>query len=258
MHPDPTFFPNVLEVTSATLKDYQSLAEYHYIPGTIWLATSIYKIKARYPHHKTFPDPLAVIIYRMPLPDHRARTIATAGYFHRPATKSDRLKLVNKHIRYAARLIVDPRFQRRGLATKLLAESLKLIKFPIIETWSPIDFTNDILRKAGFTFYPLTAPTYYRKLTNAIASIGLTVNYKLLPVVLEHRIRSLGKEDRARIERVIHGFLHQFRHKQDMPAGIERSKYLLSKMPYPEAYLIWHNPDVTLPDYPEKLAEKSR
>ncbi|MBA7618968.1 hypothetical protein ES703_26300 [subsurface metagenome] len=239
--------PDILEVVPGTLKDYHKLAEYHYLPKRLRLVSNVFKIKARYPYHKSFPDPIGVNVYKMPIPELRSRSAATNGYFRTPATKSERMKLVNSNIRYAARLIIDPRFRKMGVATKLVKESMEQMNIPIIETLTPIDFTNEMLVKLGFELYYTPAPTWYRPFVQTLRALGLTPDYMLLPSTLTRRIQRLKGERRENTEHQIQSFLHQFKRRQFMPAGIERARFILSKIPFPEAYLIWFNPKIKLP-----------
>jgi len=236
------FVANCLEIIPGKLADYKRLAEYHYRTEPIRPVTQIYKINMKPPHTKSMPDPIAVIVYRMPIPEIRPRTTATKGYFHEPKTLSARLKLVNQKIQYIARLIVDPRFHKMGLATWLLEDTLERQQVPIIETLTPIDWTNKIFQKAGFKLYHTPAPPWYRRFENALLSIGLTEDSLTSPLHVHFRLEHLQPKNADRIEHEIKVFIHHYRHRDGMPPGIERTKFMLSKLPYPEAYLIWFNP----------------
>lgn len=240
------FVTNCLEIVPATLKDYSALTCYHYRTEPIKPVTQIYKVRARTPHTKEMPDPLAVIVYRMPIPDVRPRTHATKGYFHVPTSLSDRLKLVNKNIQYLARLIVDPRFRKIGLATWLLADSLTFQTAPIIETLTPIDYTNRIFLKAGFKLFHMNAPTWYKRFTDALDSIGFADQPQISPWAVQLRIDSLKGKQLNYIDNAFHQFVYHFRHRKQMPSGIDRTKFALSKIPYPKAYLIWFNPRIPI------------
>lgn len=240
------FIVDVLHIIKGKLTDYKTLAQYHYRTEPIGPTTNIYKVCAKYPYQNTFPNPLAVIVYRMPLANLRARTTATGEYFHKGLTPSNRLKLVNQHIRYIARLIVDPRFHRCGIATWLLEETLKSQTVPIIETLTPLDFTNKIFQRAGFNLHETPAPAWYNRFKTALLSLGLTPDSLYQPEVVQHRLDNLNKFDTEFIERKIKSFLHHYRHHQQMPLDLSRTKYFLSKIPFPQAYLIWFNPNVPL------------
>lgn len=240
------FITNCLEIVPATLTDYSTLAPYHYRTEPIKPATQIYKVRARAPNTDAFPDPIAVIVYRKPIPDLRPRTTATKGFFHEPKSLSDRLRLVNKKIEYIARLIVDPRFHKMGLAAWLLRDTLERQHVPIVETLTPIDFTNKIFQKAGFRLYHTTAPTWYKQLTDVLYSLGLTEQAQTNALAVQFRLDRLKGQSAAHVEKEIKAFCNHYRWRDKMPPGIDRTKFFLSKLPYPEAYLIWHNPRVPL------------
>lgn len=242
------FIFNVLETVKTEISDYKKLAPYHYQTGTIKPVTNIYKIKARGRYVKNFPDPIAVIVYRMPLIDLRARTNATNGFFKRPTTRSKQLKLVNKHIRYLARIIVDPRFRKLGIATKLILDTLHLQDCPIIETVTPIDFTNNLFLKTGFQLHFQPQHPRYTKFENALLSTGLTDHDLSSPETVQKRIDKLGTQQSKYIESQINQFIHTFRRQQNMPPGIERTKFVLSKLAFPSSYLIWFNPKFAIAD----------
>lgn len=247
------FIENCLQILPAKLDDYQKLAHYHYRTEDIRPATQVYKINAIDKCHDAFPDPIAVIVYRQPIPDIRARTNATKGYFKYRRTQRGMLKLINKKIQYIARLIVDPRFRRLGLAGWLLTDTLERQTVPIVETLTPIDFTNKIFQKTGFKLYHAQAPAWYRKFTDALRTIGFENWNHLLPLTLQNRIDHLEGDQAKWFESQISQFIYHFNpHKKSKP-GIDRTDYILRKLPYPEAYLIWLNPRV--PRYDEKPAK---
>lgn len=238
-----------LQILPATLNDYHKLAEYHYRSGPIKPTTQIYKINAIDKCHNSFPDPIAVIVYRQPIPDIRPRYTATKRYFKQKTNLSERLKLVNEKIQYIARLIVDPRFRRIGLATWLLKDSLERQTVPIVETLTPIDFTNKIFQKAGFKLYRTPAPPWYHRFTDALYTLGLQDWDNLKPITLQNRINHLKDPEAKWFDNEICRFVYHYRHRKDMLPGIDRTAFILTKIPYPEAYLIWFNPRV--PSYRE-------
>ena len=242
IHQTTESFLDTLEIVPATLADYKKLATYHYCSDTVRPTMQIYKVRVKAPNTDQFPDPIAINVFKLPLPNLKARNIATQGYFLQPETPSERLKLVNKKIIYAARLIVDPRFRRLGIATLLVRDGLERQNRPIVETMTPLDFTNKMLQKQGFQLYRNPAPKWYDKFTDSLLRIGLTHQSFSCPAVVHHRLIHLDKTDRTTIEKRIRVFMGHFRHLQNMPCSLERTVAFLSKIPYPQAYLIWHNP----------------
>lgn len=237
-----TFKTDILEIAIARRSDYDRLSHYHYCLDEIGPTTQIYKIRAKAPYTSSFPDPIGVAVYKAPIPDIRPRYGATKRFFKQPESRSDQLKLVNKNIEYLARIIIDPRFWKLGLASWLLKDTLERQTKPIIETLTPIDFTNKMFQKAGFKLYTTPAPTWYRRLVDCLYEAGLTQQSLTIPLIVNHRLRTLKPALREKTEKAITNFLYHFRHRRNMQPGMERTRYLLSKIPYPEAYLIWWNP----------------
>jgi len=235
-------FTDCLEIECGSLKDYNTLARYHYRTEPIKPVTQIYKVVGRKPHRSAFPDPIAVIVYRMPIPDLRPRTSATKGYFHKPKSLSERLKLANEKIQYIARLIVDPRFHKMGIASWLLKDSLDRQTVPLIETRTPIDFTNKLFQKAGFKLYRTSAPRWYRQLSDALIRLGLTEESLRIPWFVNNRLKHLSSAQQETIETTIKRFMSHFRHRRDMSPDMKRTEFICSKLQYPEAYLLWQNP----------------
>jgi len=240
------FVPNILEIVPGTLADYRQLAEYHYRTEEIRPFTQIHKVKARQPYTKSFPDPVAVVVYRMPVSELRARSKVTNGFFSEPKTRAGRLSLINQKVRYLCRLIVQPQFRKLGIGTKLVTETLPLQQVPIVETLTPIDFTNALFEKCGFEIHYLSAMPWYSRFTTALRNIGLADWNYLLPETLQNRLDNLDSSQSAYMENEIKQFIHHFGRKAALPPGIERTEFILSKIPYPQTYALWLNPALPL------------
>lgn len=249
------FIPDCLEIVSATREDYKLLAHYHYRPAPLGPIDHIFKTIAKPPHTDAFPNPIAVIVYSMPLPQQGARDKLTNNYFKQARTSIGNLRLINSKIRYISRFIVDPRFQKLGIGTALLQETLRRQSVPIVETQTPIDFTNKIFQAAGFHLSYTSTPANYARFLQALEAIGLNEQATSCPPAVHARLNHLGSAERDIIEKQIHAFLTPFRHRKDMDHSLERTAHFCSKIPYPRAYLIWHNP--AAPRYDEKPAENA-
>jgi len=240
------FVPNCLEIVPGSLADYNTLKHHHYRKASVVPTTQIYKIRGKKEHKHSFPDPISVIVYRQPIPDIRARTIATKGFFHEPASLSDRLRLVNRKIQYIARLITAPEFQKLGFATWLLRDSLERQAVPIVETLTPIDFTNKIFQRQGFRLYANPAPPWYARFKKVLLDIGLTEESFTTPFFVHNRIDKLPAGRRKTLEVKIRNFLRHFRRRTYEQHSIARTAFFLSKLQFPHAYLIWLNPHAKL------------
>jgi len=247
---------NCLEIVPATLADYKLLAHYHYEKNPPAPPDQIYKIRGIEKCRDSFPDPIAVILYSMPLVNLHGRTIATKGYFRNARTEIGRLRLVNQKIRYISRVIVDPRFHKIGLASWILKDTLERQTVPIVETLTPIDFTNKIFQKNGFKLYHCAAPDYYNRFTDALSKIRVKLDSLSCPPAVHFRLMNLPAHSKSFIEKEILLFIDHFRHRKGMKNSPDRTAYFCSKIPYPQAYLIWFNP--RMPTYNEKPAENQR
>ena len=226
--------------------DYNTLARYHYEPRLTFPPTKVYKVIGieKYYHH--FPDPVAVLVLTQPFPEIKARNKATAGFFHQHDNAADNLRLLNAYVLYCARLITDPRYLRKGIGTMLLRDTLSCLTAAIVETLTPIDFTNRMYTKAGFEIYYTPHPPKYTRLMNAFRGVGLDVHDTTSRKLIDMRLSMMPVREKAFIEKEIALFLAGFRNAERFRPGPERTKFILSKVPPPQCYLIWFNPNAPL------------
>ncbi len=238
------FIASCLEIIPGRYNDYSILAPFHYRPGPIRPCAQIYKIVGKKKHRDDFPDPMAVCVLRAPLQQLRARNIATKNYFKAESDLQKRYQLVNRKILYLARLIVDPRYRRIGLGGWLVRDVLERQTIPIVETLTPIDFTNKLFQKAGFKLYHNVMPKWYRPLKNALKSIGLTEQALDCPPVAHARLQMLRQVISIGVQKQIQIFMNHFPKQKHWENSLDRTTFFLEKLAYPEAYLIWFNPKV--------------
>lgn len=180
-----------LKIVEGQQRDYFALARYHYEPLLTFPPTLVYKCigQSQYYHH--FPDPVAVIVFIQPFPDISARNKATSGFFKQHKSHVDNLNLLNAYVLYCARLITDPRYLRKGIGTFLLKETLQRLTIPIVETLTPIDFTNKMYTRQGFEIYYTPAPQRFVRLMNAFKDIGLDVHDTTCHQLIDYRLEHL-------------------------------------------------------------------
>lgn len=235
----PSALKKDLHITKATWKDFLLLAHYHYIQTHPPPYDSIYKICDKVADRRKYPDPVAVILFSFPVPHIKARNRATDNFFTRPKGRHRQLVLINKYIRYISRVIVDPRYRRLHLATWLIKHTLKLQTKPIIETITPIDFTNRMFINCGFKLYLNPAPTRHRRFLDDLAECGISGDMLRHPTIVQKRIDSLPDEKQEHLYFRLKRFLMQYSSAQKefwQPVSIA---YALTKLSYPQAYLIF-------------------
>lgn len=231
-----------LHIVPSTRVAYRTLAPYHYIKRQLPPVDSIYAVRDKLPSLKRYPDPLSIIVYSMPLIHLRARNIATKNFFTAPPTRREQLCRLNKNVRYISRLITDPRYHKQGLATWLLETTLAKQTIPIIETLTPIDFTNKIFQRAGFELYYNPAPPHYQKFIEQLRSHGISGDILRHPRTAQKRIDRLKPEDQEWFYHHLKRFLHGLKNIEPKFWAPEAIVFALRQLTYPHAYLIWHNP----------------
>lgn len=234
MHPIYT----QIEFDRGTIKDYNILAPYHYLKSPLGPRKAIFIIKPKLPRGKHLPRPIGVCVICCPVPNLKARTKAI-GHLLPPFNETtDRFRFINQNILYLARLIIDPRFRRLGLATWLHNNVCGELSDYMLETQTPIDFTNKMLIESGFTLYHTPAPDYYTRFKNALANAGITGSTLKIPKVAHERITHLPPAESNVLEYEIQRFIQNFKKRQHMEHSQERTLFFLRKIDYPEAYLI--------------------
>jgi len=241
------FMPNIIEVVNGKFEDYRKLKEYHYVRTDPVSVTGIWKLQARYPYTKDFPNPIGVVVYMSPIRDITTRNTATDNHFKQYKSMSEKLKAVNRNIVYLSRIIIDPRFHRYGLGTKLLSESLIFQTKPLIETLTPIDRYLPLFKKCGFELFLNPTPERYRLLKKTLTRCGIPEQLYNQPEVAQIRIDSLNHHKRAEINRVMRKFVSTWYHHENDRPGLEMTRFALEHIEYPNCYLLYRNPKINFP-----------
>ena len=244
------FIANTLEIVKGDFSDYKALKEYHYIQTDPVCVRDIYKVKAISKFARVHSDPIAIIVYMIPIREWAARNVATNDYFKYWKKISERYSAINRNVTYLARIIVDPRYHRKGIASYLLTETLKLQTKPLIETMTPIDRVLPLFKKAGFELFYQPTPERYIRCRDALHKIAVTDELFFQPEIVQIRIESMNHHKRAFINKEMKRFVRSFHHHEKDRPGIDLTRFVLSKLDYPNAYLLWRNPNSPLPPLP--------
>jgi len=245
-----------LQIEPGHRQDLKTLAHLHYIKEPIACPTLLNVITPKPQHAADFPALIAVLVHQAPLPQLRARNLATNNYFTHITDARERLRRITDKISYGSRLIVDPRFRRRGLATWLLSYTLDHIYHQLVEILLPYGWMVPTFQRLGFRLYQNPVPTWYTRTITALLQTGLTQQAFTCPAVVHHRIATLSKQQRPTIEKEITRFLKHFPKHPEDGHTLKRTEYLLRKLNYPTCYMLWTNPRRPKynekPEYPDK------
>jgi GNAT superfamily N-acetyltransferase len=239
-----------LEIVRAGLAEYNYLGRFHYRQSPAGLPgphVAIYAMKDMYPARRRFAPVVGVIVYTMPTAHVELRNVATGGLFCGFGDRRLQLQLVNKYIRRIARVIIEPRYRGLGLASRLVAETMPKLGVPFIEAMAVMGMVHPFFEKAGMKRYQAKPAARSVRLVEALGIMGIDEQELIDPQAIQDKFDSLAGCEAEFIERQMSDFLGAYGKAQSGrtagPPGIERTRYVLSKLTARPVYYIWFNPD---------------
>jgi hypothetical protein len=188
---------------------------------------------------------VGIIVYKMPTPGAELRNVATGGFFT-GFDRATQLVLLNKNIRCINRLIIDPRFRSLGLASRLVRETMPKIDIPIVEAMAVIGIVNPFLEKAGMKAFTSKIQARCVRLVEALSMVGIERQELIDPQKVQRELDRLPAASAEFIELEIYRFLQSYGSARYSQAGLERTRYILSKLTARPVYYIWFNPKLKL------------
>ena len=231
-----------LQIVRGCIDDYKKLAHYHYRDSRIGPYAAIFKSKIS--NRKT-EIAVGVIVYTMPSPGLELRNVATDNLFA-GFDRATRLALLNKNVRCISRVIIEPRFRGLGLASRLVRETMPEMNVPIIEAMAVMGLVNPFFEKAGMRAFTARMPARCVQLTEAFSMVGIEREELIDSQKVQQRLEKLPPSEAGFIELEIKNFLQSYGKRRSMPAGLERTRYILSKLAVRPVYYIWFNPEFQL------------
>jgi hypothetical protein len=244
-----------LEIVRGTRADYESLSHYHYREGHPGAAVAIFALKGKF-RTATKLETVGVIVYSMPTAGAQMRNIATGGIFG-GLDNSTRLALINKNIRTISRVIIEPRFRSLGLAVRLVKETMPIMDVPFVEALAVMGRANPFFEKAGLTRYENhpQAGLGAKRLIEAFSAVGIDEQDLIDPTLVQQKLDKVlsdgsdlsdWSDKSSFIEREMSIFLQSYGQRRLMQPGIERTRFILSKLTDRPVYYMWRNPQVEL------------
>jgi len=251
-----------LKIVGGTRDDYESLSRYHYREHNLGPYAAIYAAKAKSPWDamkgvfRTAEklNTVGVIVYSMPAAGCQMRSNTLE--FLTGLDRRTRLTLINANIRTISRVIIEPRFRSLGLASRLVRETMPLMPSPFIEALAVMGQVNPFFEKAGMTRLNAPASESVARLIEALAAVGIVEQDLIDPNLVQQKLESLNDDFTQRnrvprhpgrvlwIENELTVFLQCYGQRRLMPPGIERTKFILSKLTGRPVYYFWKNPDI--------------
>ncbi len=230
-----------LKIVAGDTDDYERLAHYHYRDSRLGPFAAIFALKPRNRSvGRLGTDTAGVIVYKMPSPALELRNAATGNMFS-GFDRATGLALVNKTIRCISRVVIEPRFRGLGLASTLVRETMPRMNVPIIEALAVMGLVNPFFEKAGMKAYQAKPAARCAQLIEAFSMVGLEDAELVWPQKVQRKIEQLLPSKAEFIEQQIKTFLQSYGKRRQMKPGIERTRYVLSKLTFRPVYYIWFN-----------------
>jgi hypothetical protein len=230
-----------LQIVRGCLDDYKKLARFHYRDSRPGAYTAIFAIRSLNYPVQSKGETIGVIVYTMPSMGAELRNIATDNLFA-GFDKKTRLALINKNIRCIGRVIIEPRFRGLGLASRLVRETMPKMNVPIVEAMAVMGLVNPFFEKAGMKSFAAKMPARCIQLVEAFSMVGIEKDILISPQKVQQKLDRLGQSEAEFIELQIKHFLQSYGRRRYERAGLERTRFVLSKLTLRPVYYIWFNP----------------
>lgn len=237
-----------LDVVRGEPADYKPFAAYHYRDEKPTAIKAVFVLRPKRSLGSFGTKPAGVIVYCMPNPRVELRNVATNGLFANLDRQTE-LALINRNIRCIARLVIEPRFRGIGLATRLVRETMAQMEVPIVEALGVMCTVNPFLQRAGMQGFAPRVPVEHVQLVEALSAVGIEEDLLIDPCAVQERIDALRWPCADFLEQRIQLFLKSHGTRRTMPPGLDRTRYILTRLTNRPMYYIWFHPEmeVTLP-----------
>jgi ABC-type ATPase with predicted acetyltransferase domain len=232
-----------LEIVRAGRKEYEQLSPFHYRDCNLGPYAAVYALKDMHPAALRTGMIAGVIVYTTPAPNLEMRKIAIGDVFSGFSDRRIGLAVVNKNIRCISRVIIEPRYRGIGLASMLVRKTLKRLDVPIIEAMAVMGRVNPFFEKAGMKAYFSRSSLGSVRLAEAFSAVGIEDDEFIDAQAVHERMCGLAVGQKKFLEIQMQKFLQSYGKRKYMPHGVERMRYVLSKLTYRPVYYIWRNPD---------------
>lgn len=235
-----------LKIVPGTIADYKPLSCFHYRHCRTGPIAAIYKIIDTHPMRSEIDPIVGVIVYSMPACSSQLRNAATGGLFNKLGSTAT-MQLINKNVRTISRVVIEPRYRNLGLGYKLVGKTMPLLQMPYIEALAVMGKVNPFFEKAGMMKFEGPRQTKNVKLLQALSVIGIEES-DLVDIEKTHsRMTNLNGKVKSFIEKQVKDFLAAYgRRARNLPSGLARTEYIISKLSDRPIYYLWRNANVAL------------
>jgi len=223
------------------------LARYHYRRDQPVGVKAVFILRPRTAMRSLGRKPVGAIVYTMPVPCVELRNVATHDVF-KGLDRQTQLAMLNRNVRCVSRVVIEPRFRGIGLASRLVRETMPQMNVPIVEAVGIMPLVNPFLEKAGMRAFAPRLRLEHIELVEALSIAGIEEDELIDPTGVQKKLDALPEPTTSFIEGCMQRFLKSHGKRRLMSSGIERTRFVLSKLTDRPAYYIWFHPtlEVTL------------
>lgn len=231
-----------LELVKADITAYRQLERYHYRDGALGPYCAIYALLERCLRRQKTGAAAGVVVYAPAPLNSAARDAATGGYFA-GHSKAEKLARLNACVRRISRVIIEPRYRGLGLAARLVRDTLPLVGAAMIETSASMGHVHPLFERAGMRPFTPMPDAARNRLRQTLREAGIDQSLWIDPTAVQGRLESLSDTQREPTDKAMRLFLNRFGRKRAMPAGLERTRFILNRLGQSPMYYAWLNPD---------------
>ncbi len=231
-----------LVLRKGTVSDYRSLERFHYRGERLRCWSDMYVLAPRRGKSVITPQSAGVIVYVMGGAGLELRNYALGGVFTGLGSASANLDAVNRHVRRIARVIIEPRYRRAGLAVRLVRETMPIVGADLVESLAVMGRYSPFFEKAGMSRYDGPVPERNSRLTEAFEAVGIDSGLFNDSQAVWAKVQRLTAGQRHFLTGQIDRFIQAFKVRRDMHKGYDRLAYVLGKLGTRPTYFAWVNP----------------
>ena len=229
-----------LVLVEAGRSEYEELAGFHYRDGGCGPRAAVYAMIDKH-YAATRKDRVAgVIVYSMGAANMEMRNVALGGVFG-GGSRRDELSLVNKNIRCISRVIVEPRYRGMGVASRMVSESMQLIDVPVVEAMAVMGRVNPFFERAGMKRFEPGVSVKAARMIEALGLVGISEDDFIDAEKVYERVEQLHQSERRFVNGEIEKFVQTYGKRRYMGDGVDRMRFVLSKVVYRPVYYVWVN-----------------
>ena len=185
---------------------------------------------------------VAIIVYAYPPLASRSRRIATKSIFN-TGSRSEIAQRINQNVRIISRLVVNPAYRKRRIATKLIRHTLPLVDVSFVECSTNLFGGSKCFTNAGMTRFLSPVPDLYFAVKAAYKEIGFddlpALNFRHQKIFFEQ----IPKKQADRFRKVLKRYLESA-HIYKIPDSLfELHMRVSSRIDQIPAYYYWFNPE---------------